>query len=255
MTPKKCSLLKLSVAAVFVCLAGAASALPKPTPTPAKAGAAKTTPAADTGTKGGMYVPGVYQGWSPATAPQIAPVAGTPGLFEGYVNITGSGTGNQDFKFTDSPDWDHTNYGDGGNGTFSTDGKANDLTVPSPGYYEMTLDLNKKTWTATKTTWSIMGDATPGGWTTDTKMTYDPDKQVWTVTAEMKASGSFKFRANGAWAIDFGLNPARELEYVDNPAFTYNPKLDNLTVPSDGNYTITLDLHVPGKYTYTVEAK
>jgi hypothetical protein len=39
---------------------------------------------------------------------------------------------------------------------------------------------------------------------------------------------------------------------VDNPFFTYNPSLRNLSVPGDGSYTITLDLHTPGKYTYSV---
>ncbi len=37
-----------------------------------------------------LYVPGDYQGWNPAAAPQLAPVAGRAGLYEGYVNITGS---------------------------------------------------------------------------------------------------------------------------------------------------------------------
>ena len=196
-----------------------------------------------------LFIPGAYQGWNPASAPVLNPVPGRPGLFEGYVNITGSGI--QYFKYTNAPDWNHTNYGDGGNGTFSTNGNAAGLSVPGPGYYELTADLNNNTWTATATTWGIIGDATPGGWNTDTQMTYDPVNQVWTVTAAMVTAGSFKFRANDAWVIDFGINNSGQIEYADNPFFGYTPGLNNLTVPADGTYIITLDLHLSQKYSYS----
>jgi hypothetical protein len=196
-----------------------------------------------------LYVPGAYQGWSPATAPVLNPVSGRPGMFEGYVDITGSGI--QYFKYTNAPDWNHINYGDGGGGTFSTNGAAAGLSVPNAGYYELTANLNTNTWTATATTWSIIGDATPGGWSNDTQMTYDPVNQVWTVTAAMVTSGSFKFRANDAWVIDFGINNAGQIEYADNPFLGYTAGLNNLTVPANGTYVITLDLHISQHYTYS----
>src|SRR5205823_2537506 len=107
--------------------------------------------------------------------------------------------------------------GDGGNGSLSADGTAGNLTVADGGYYELTANLNSNVWTATKTTWSIIGDATPGGWSNDTQMTYDPTNKVWTVTANILASGSFKFRANNAWVIDFGIDSNKKLVYADNP--------------------------------------
>lgn len=198
-----------------------------------------------------LYVPGEYQGWDPATAPVIAEAASRPGMYEGYYYMPGSGT--KYFKFTSAPDWNHINYGDGGNGTFSTDGAAAGLSVPDGGYYELTANLNTNTWTATKTTWSIIGDATPGGWDTDTQMTYDEANQVWKVAADMTAGGSFKFRANNAWEIDFGVDNNGNLVYADNPFFGYTAGLNNLSVPSDGNYTITLDLHNSGNYTYDLQ--
>lgn len=198
-----------------------------------------------------LYVPGDYQGWNPAAAPQLAPVAGRPGLYEGYVYMAGSGT--HYFKYTNAPDWDHTNYGDGGNGSFSTDGLAAGLSVPDGGYYYLTADLNNNTWTATKTTWSILGDASPGGWDTDTQLTYDETAQVWKVTANMIKNGSFKFRANNAWALDFGIDNNGNLQYADNPFLGYTPGLNNLSVGTDGNYTITLDLHIAGHYTYILQ--
>ncbi len=90
------------------------------------------------------------------------------------------------------------------------------------GYVEVTANFNTNTWTATRTTWGIIGDATPGGWNTDTQLTYDVTNQVWKTTAVMKAIGSFKFRANNAWVIDFGIDANGNLQYVDSPFFGYN---------------------------------
>lgn len=195
-----------------------------------------------------LYIPGEYQGWNPGTAPVLSQAAGRPGMYEGYINITGGGT--QYFKYTSDRDWNHTNYGDGGNGTFSIDGNAGGLHVEGPGYYEVTADLNQNKWTATKTVWAIIGDATPGGWDNETQMTYDAATEVWKLNANMRTNGSFKFRANNAWAIDFGVDGAGKLVYADNPFFGYTGGLNNLTVPEDGNYDITLDLHISGSYTY-----
>ena len=224
------------------------------TKVPAPAATAKPVtsakPDSEKAVEAGLYVPGAYQDWKPAVAPQIAPVLGSATRYEGYVNFPG--TGEQPFKFTNAPDWTHTNYGNGNGGKLSTDGQAGGLTVPAGGYYELTADLGNNTWTATKTTWSVIGNATPGGWEKDTPMTYDAGKQAWSVTVPLKAEGSFKFRANNAWKIDLGLDSNGKLQYVDNPFFDYNAKIKDLTVPDEGTYTLTLDLHVPGKYTYSI---
>lgn len=197
-----------------------------------------------------LYVPGDYQGWVPGTAPTVA--ASQANIYEGYINVPAGGT--YQFKFTNSPDWDHINYGDSGTaGKLTTNGTAAGMTLPGTGYYELVANPTALTWSYTKTTWGIIGDATPGGWTTDTQLTYDAAKQVWTVTCAMLASGSFKFRANNAWAIDFGIDANNKLQYADNPAFPYNGSLNNLSVPSNGNYTITLDIHDPNNYNYKIQ--
>ncbi|MEO5892497.1 MAG: SusE domain-containing protein [Ferruginibacter sp.] len=197
-----------------------------------------------------LYIPGAYQGWNPSAAPLLNPADGRPGLYEAYVYMPDKGL--QYFKYTNAPDWDHTNYGDGGNGSFSTDGQAGGLNVPDSGYYELTADMNTNKWTATRTSWGIIGDATPGGWDNDTQLAYDVANQVWKVTANMKHNGSFKFRANKEWVIDFGIDNNGNLVYADNPFFGYAANLDNLSVAEDGNYTITLDLHISGKYSYSL---
>ena len=198
-----------------------------------------------------LWVPGDYQGWNPVTAPSIVSVDSS-GLYEGYINIPAGGTFK--FKYITKPAVTDKAYGDGGNGSM-IEGNYDvvNFTVPSAGYYELSANTKTMKWTATKTTWSIIGDATPGGWTTDTQMEYDAMNMVWTVTANMKVAGSFKFRANNAWKIDFGIDAEGNIQYADNPLYPYNGTLMNLTVPSDGNYTITLDLHMPGQYSYKLK--
>ena len=120
--------------ALFLGLAGVLSAAPN-NPAPAQATPAKTvsSPTSDKAPAAVLYVPGAYQDWKPATAPRIASVPDSDKRFEGYVFF--AGTGEQPFKFTNAPDWVHTNYGNGGGGTFNIDGKAGGLSVPSGGYY------------------------------------------------------------------------------------------------------------------------
>lgn len=195
-----------------------------------------------------LYIPGQYQGWNPASATKMAALK--PSIYIAYVNFPEGDTFH--FKFTNAPDWSHLNYGDGGSGSLTTDGTAGDLVVPGAGYYELSANLKTNKWTYTKTTWSILGDASPGGWVTDTQLTYDPLNQVWKVTCNMIAGGSFKFRANNAWVIDFGKDATGKLAYADSPVYDYNAAVQNLTVPSDGNYTIILDLHDSSNFNYTI---
>jgi hypothetical protein len=196
-----------------------------------------------------LYIPGNYQGWDPTSAPTAAALK--PKIYEAYVYMPVAD--NYYFKFTTAQDWTHINYGDGGNGTVTPNGLAGGLLAPGPGYMQVSINLNTNTWTAVPTTWSILGDASPGGWNTDTQLTYDPAKQVWSVTCDMKQNGSFKFRANNAWIIDFGIDSEGKLTYADSPVFGNVNGINNITVPSDGNYTLTLDLHDPSNYNYKIK--
>jgi starch-binding outer membrane protein SusE/F len=196
-----------------------------------------------------LYVPGDYQGWNPAAAPTVA--AEKPGIYEGFINIPAGGTNH--LKFTNAPDWTHLIEGDAGNGQLVINSNPPDMVLPGAGFYELVVNTTALTWTAKLTTWGIIGDATPGGWNTDTQLTYNATTGLWTVTADMLSTGSFKFRANNAWNIDFGIDANGHLAYADNPAYPYNGSLNNLTVPTSGNYTITLDLRNPNNYNYTLK--
>ncbi len=195
-----------------------------------------------------LWVPGDYQGWNPAAAPKISSKFSN-GQYEGFVNIPG---GTLQFKFTSNPDWGHTNYGYAsgvinGNsvtGNLSTSGAAGNLFVPTTGFFRMRANTNALTWEVLKTTWAIIGSAPTlsNNWSNDVPMTYSPVTNLWTVTTSFVV-GEFKFRANSDWGVNFGDNGGTLI-------LDYNAA--NIPIGTAGSHTITLDLRVPGNYTYTI---
>lgn len=182
-----------------------------------------------------LYVPGGHQGWNPATAPTL--YSGNFDFkYSGYVYF---GEANTEFKFTSQPNWGGTNYGDGGDGTLSTDGGAGNLKVTEAGMYKIDVDLTENSYTLTKTEWGLIGDATEGGWDNSTPMTYDPATRLWSVTTTL-VDGAFKFRANNSWDINLG-GELNNLSYGG----------DNIPATA-GSYTITLDLSDPAAFKATI---
>lgn len=190
-----------------------------------------------------IYVPGGYQknagysegDWSPADAPQLASVNSDKN-YEGYIYFSKEG---DQYKFTQGPNWD-VNWGDNGSdGTLETNG-AN-IVAPAAGLYKINVNLNDFLFTSVKTDWGLIGDATPGGWDTDTNMDFDPVTKEWKVIVELK-NGKIKFRANDGWDINLGDNGANGiLEYGGS----------DIAVEA-GKYEITLKLGTPD-YTYTID--
>lgn len=197
-----------------------------------------------------LWVPGDYQGWDPATAPRLVS-DNDDGIYEGYIYIPAGGT--LEFKITAQKGWEPTAYGDGGGGVLVESNNSTDdyFTAPSEGYYLFDVDLNTMTYLLMKTEWGLIGAATPGGWDEDTEMNFDPETQVWSVTTNMLFNGSFKFRANKAWQLDFGTDTQGKLAYANHPWKEYVVR-EELTVPADGSYTIILDLSHPGDYTFSI---
>lgn len=195
-----------------------------------------------------LYIAGDYQGWNIGAPSKISSV-NDHGIYEGYINIPAGGT--REFKLYAQPDWGPTSYG------FESEGKimvANfagaNFTAPTEGYYWFSVNLNTMEYALIKTDWGIIGDATPGGWANSTPMNYDPETEMWTLTADLSAA-ALKFRANNSWDMQFGNNDGK-LGYADHPWMEY-VDLPAFTIPSAGNYTITLDLHIPGNYRYTLK--
>jgi hypothetical protein len=193
------------------------------------------------GTWGLMYVPGDYQGWTPATAPTL----GSPkndGSFDGYVNIPSGGT--YQFKLNTTPDWSNS-FGDGGGGTLSSSG--GNMQFPGAGYYRIVANTTAKTWSATKTTWSLIGSFAASNWSTDIPMTYDAGSNTWSATITTAAGDQFKFRANSDWGINLGeTNNTGSLSYNGD---NIGDASKNYAIPA-GSHKVTLYLGSSGYYTY-----
>ena len=75
-------------------------------------------------------------------------------------------------------------------------------------------------------------------------MEYDKGTRLWTVITSM-TDKEFKFRANSDWTINYGGDGVTENGLA--------PSGDNIKVPKESAYIITLDLTNAGRYTYAME--
>lgn len=184
-----------------------------------------------------LWVPGDYQGWNPATAPNL----GSPkndGNYDGYINIPSGGS--YQFKLTTTPNWNNA-LGDGGNGTLSPTG--GNLTVPAGGYYHIVANTNNNTWSATATTWSVIGSFSASNWSNDIDLTYDAGSNTWSGTITAAAGNQFKFRANHDWTLNYGDTGADG---------SLDAGGDNINLTA-GTHKIILYLTGAGYYTYTIQ--
>jgi starch-binding outer membrane protein SusE/F len=131
-------------------------------------------------------------------------------------------------KFRANNDWGY-NYGSNAHdGNLQPGG--NNIPIAVAGVYAITLDLSHpNAYTYSFNRWGLIGAATPGGWSTDTFMTWDGTNKVFTVTLDLTAD-EYKFRANADWGVNLGGSLG---------ALTQGG--GNLSVSTAGNYTITLD--------------
>ena len=123
------------------------------------------------------------------------------GKYTGFMYLNTDG-----FKFCSQADWNGKNYGAGAaDGTLSETG-GNITSLPDGnGYYKVDVDLSKNTvsYTLIKTI-GMIGDATPGGWSDDTPMTYNAAERCWEAKGVTLKKGDLKFRANNGWDINWG---------------------------------------------------
>ena len=163
-------------------------------------------------------------GWGAQTNMTYNPTAQN---FSLGVHMTTGGS----FKFRGTSDW-NVNYGSTAADGMTLDAGGSNIAVTTTADYAVTLNLSvPNTYTYSANFWGLIGDATAGGWSTDTPMTWDPVHNVFTVTLALTANGgSFKFRANSAWTLNYG-----------GTINALSAGGDNLTVPTAGNYTVTFD--------------
>lgn len=185
-----------------------------------------------------LWVPGSHQGWNPGTAPKVASVQDN-GVYEGYVYFPDA---TNEFKINPAPNWDNDFGGTSTNNAGTLVPKSDNLQVNGAGYYLLKANTNQLTWSATRTSWGVIGDATANGWDSDQDLTYDATEQAWKATLQLKA-GEIKFRANDAWDINMGDDDA-------NGLLGYGAA--NIVIAEAGQYLVILDLSNAGNYTYSV---
>lgn len=192
-----------------------------------------------------MWVPGAYQGWSPADAAQIWDTDGD-GVFEGYVYFPEVATFDGNFKFTANPEWvDGGNYGsDGTEFGLDTDSGAGNLVIPEPGGYWLTCDVENLIWSYEAQSFGVIGSGILNGdWTEDVNMTaitapYNVVEVTIDVT-ESQDSGDlrFKYRMNDGWDVNYGAEAGSDVLVGSGP--------DILMPEGAGNYTFKMDMSTP----------
>lgn len=190
-----------------------------------------------------LYTPGDANGWSQPASAKLYPTADGVN-YESWLPLKGN------FKFSTQADWNGINYGAGAEaGTLSTDGGAGNLTVADEGYYCVRANLVSMTWEilyGPVQSWGLIG--VNGAWNDgdDIVMTPDADGQVWKATVTFTSGTDFKFRANGAWDIQYGNGGSNLDDLVCDGGS------GNLSAPALGTYEVTLDLsRVPYHATLT----
>ena len=150
------------------------------------------------------------------------------------------------FKFrSNANDWNGSgNWGldaDGTEGKLICDGGSKDIPLTEDGFYKITVDLNKMEYTLTKfEKLGIIGDGQPGGWDTDTELTYDNTEKCWKATGVVLTAGkSIKFRTVGDWnTVNIGGSSISQLIFNSN---------DNIPVAESGTFTVKLFLETSGQ--------
>jgi hypothetical protein len=127
---------------------------------------------------------------------------GNPDLWKGTVELTVG-----ELKFRANNAWTF-NWGGGTfpSGTAVVNG--DNIAVTEAGSYLVSFNTNTLEYSflpiGNFNTVGLIGDATAGGWDTDTPMDRDPeDVSIWTRRVEVN-NGEAKFRANNDWSVNWG---------------------------------------------------
>jgi len=184
-----------------------------------------------------LYVPGSYQGWSPGAENGRLYSYDFNTIYSCIIRLSDGSSATTEFKITEVANWNGTNYGgtltkSGTSYSGTLDASGGNLVVDA-GTYIVTVDKSTLSITLTKTNdWGIIGSATAGGWSSDTNMFYNGQREMWEITADFTA-GAFKFRANDDWTVNYGDTGADG---------TLDSGGTDISLSTAGNYTIRMDL-------------
>jgi hypothetical protein len=184
-----------------------------------------------------FWVVGSYNSWDNSDAAMFLLSSISDAESQGYVYFPAAGA----FKLTTDHSWsDPATFGAAGTaGTLTNPGA--DITVAEAGYYLIKASLPAMTYSITKTDWGVIGSATPGGWDTDTDLSYDETSKTWRAVMHLTGGNAIKFRANNAWDIDYGSTAGND---------SLNKGGSDLPIAVEGDYAIKLDLSHANSYKY-----
>ena len=188
-------------------------------------------------------------------------------LYEAYIPLKGG----EGFNIVQVAGSDQMTYGPGsdfavvGEGDRTTDEPQVDFqrgsytetettfTVPDDGLYHVALDTEVgKAVIVPVDYWGLIGAATPGGWTDDTKLMpagFDMSSMTFEITDVELRTGDWKFRYSSGWkvALDTTLDIGEGNKGVKvntnfgGSAATLEPGGDNITNDDPGVYDVTMD--------------
>jgi len=183
-----------------------------------------------------FFVVGSYNGWDNSDNALYIISTATNSEAQGYIWFPATG----EFKLTTDHSWDdaHT-FGDNGSGKLTNPG--GNIKVNTPGYQFIKANLADMSYSVIPTTWGLIGDATPGGWSSQTDMTYNTVSKIFSLGIHLKAGG-FKFRGTPSWSVNYGATAGSNSLVFDGA---------NISVTTEDDYAVTLDLSHPNEYTYS----
>ena len=177
-------------------------------------------------------------GWDTETP--LTKDGGNPDLWKGTVTLSEG-----ELKFRANNAWAISWGGDEfPSDTASLTGGNIAILADEAGDYLVSFNTKSLIYTFLKIgnyeTVGIIGDATPGGWDNETKMTQDADdKSIWRLRVDL-VDGEAKFRANNDWAVNWGSG--------DFPTGTAVQDGANIPVTT-GDYKITFN-STTGEYVF-----
>ena len=163
-----------------------------------------------------LYMPGNYQGWSPADAPVLWETGENSNEYQGLVQFTCPADATTVmFKFTPAPNWEN----DFGGALDALVPKGSDIAI-EPGLYWLTVSLNEagdggKVSAKKVGAINVIGSAV-GGWDVANDLPLeigsefaDINAQTWSAVCDNCVGGEFKFRLTGGdfadpWAMNWG---------------------------------------------------
>ncbi len=158
---------------------------------------------------------GVSQ-WDPEKGLEMRYIGdGTTKVFEAYIK----GNEGDIFKMvSNQAKWDDVsgNYGTIDNaqdGNLKNGGDSSNINITEKGQYYLKVDIDNMKYQLVKMQWGAIGNATPGGWSEETPMTYDFASNTWSVDLSL-TDGEVKFRSKvlgdaifgNEWKFNVGAN-------------------------------------------------